>query len=107
KLITPQSVKFFSREDERLSDKRSLESSLHEITGIPVKVFQGKPLVELTIKERILWAAKRIAKRKENETYSLLGIFGLYMPLIYSEGRENAFFRLKREIGEHSKGKFS
>jgi hypothetical protein len=28
------------------------------------------------------------------------------MPLIYGEGRENAFIRLEKEIGEHSKGTF-
>ncbi|KAG4420607.1 hypothetical protein IFR04_006314 [Cadophora malorum] len=52
----------------------------------------------------MLWAAKRTAKRKEDEAYALLGIFGLHMPMIYGEGRENAFIRLEREIGERSKG---
>jgi hypothetical protein len=103
-LIAPQSVEFFSQEGERLGDKGSLESLLHKITRIPVEVFQGKPVTELTIEERMLWAAKRTAKRKEDEAYSLLGIFGLHMPLIYGEGRENAFIRLEREIGERSKG---
>jgi hypothetical protein len=70
-----------------------------------VEVFQGKPLIELTIEERMLWAAKRTAKRKEDEAYSLLGIFDLHMLLIYGEGRENAFIRLEKEISEHSKGK--
>jgi len=104
-LIAPRSVEFFSQEEERLGDKGSLESLLHEITGIPVEVFQGKPLIELTIEERMQWAAKRTAKRKEDEAYSLLGIFNLHMPLIYGEGRENAFIRLEKEIGEHSKGR--
>ena len=71
-----------------------------------VEVLRGKPLIELTVQERMLWAAKRTAKRKEDEAYALLGIFGLHMPMIYGEGRENAFIRLEREIGEHSKGKF-
>ena len=104
-LIAPRLVEFFSQENERLGDKGSLESLLHEITGIPVEVFQGKPLIELTIEERMQWAAKRTAKRKEDEAYSLLGIFDLHMPLIYGEGRENAFIRLEKEIGEHSKGR--
>ncbi|KAH7313072.1 hypothetical protein BKA65DRAFT_151792 [Rhexocercosporidium sp. MPI-PUGE-AT-0058] len=103
-LIAPKSVEFFSREGERLGDKESLESSLHEITRISVEVLRGKPLIELSVEERMLWAAKRTAKRKEDEAYSLLGIFGLHMPLIYGEGRENAFVRLKREIDERSRG---
>jgi hypothetical protein len=37
--------------------------------------------------------------------YSLLGIFDVYMPLIYGEGRDNAFTRLQEEIDKPSKGK--
>ncbi|KAH6694346.1 P-loop containing nucleoside triphosphate hydrolase protein, partial [Leptodontidium sp. MPI-SDFR-AT-0119] len=103
-LIAPQSVEFFSQEAERLGDKSSLELSLHEITGISVEVLRGKPLIQLSTEERMLWAAKRTAKREEDEAYSLFGIFGLHMPLIYGEGRENAFIRLEREIGERSRG---
>lgn len=33
-----------------------------------------------------------------------MGIFNLHMPLIYGEGRENAFIRLEKEIGEYLKG---
>ena len=105
-LIAPKSVEFFSQEGARLGDKGSLESSLHEITGVSVEVLRGKPLVELTVQERILWAANRTAKRKEDEAYALLGIFGLHMTMVYGEGRENAFTRLAKEIGERSKGNF-
>jgi hypothetical protein len=34
--------------------------------------------------------------------YSLLGIFKVYMPLIYGEGRGNALARLKKEINARS-----
>jgi hypothetical protein len=36
--------------------------------------------------------------------YSLLGIFNVYMPLIYSEGRENAIGRLREAIDRKEKG---
>jgi hypothetical protein len=106
-LIAPHSIEFFSREDERLGDKRSLELSLHEITGIPVEVFRGNPLTQFSIEERMLWAAERTAKCREDKAYCLLGIFGLHMPLIYGKGRENAFIRLEEEIGKRSKGESS
>ena len=35
----------------------------------------------------------------------MLGIFDVYMPLIYGEGRENAFRRLREEMDKVSKGK--
>lgn len=43
------------------------------------------------------WAATRTTTRIENEAYSLLGIFGVNMPLIYGE-RGRAFLRLQEEI---------
>jgi hypothetical protein len=36
--------------------------------------------------------------------YSLLGIFDVYMPLIYSEGRENAVGRLREATNRKEKG---
>lgn len=106
-LIAPHSVEFFSQDGERLGDKRSLEISIHEITGIPVEVLRGKHLTQVSIEERMQWAAKRTAKRKEDEAYSLLGIFGLHIPLIYGEGRENARIRLEEEINKRLRGKFN
>lgn len=51
-----------------------------------------------SINKRILWAAKRQTKREEDAAYSLLGIFNIYMPLIYGEGRRKALDRLHKEI---------
>jgi WD40 repeat protein len=45
----------------------------------------------------VLWARNRETKREEDLTYSLLGIFDISMPVIYGEGKENAFRRLNRE----------
>jgi hypothetical protein len=46
----------------------------------------------------MLWAKDRKTKREEDKAYSLLGIFNVYVPLIYGEGIENAFRRLRKEI---------
>jgi hypothetical protein len=97
-LIAPASVEFFSEEEVRLGDKQSLEQSLHRITGVAVKALQGSPLSEFTESERFSWAAKRQTKREEDEAYCMLGIFGVYLPLIYGEGRQNAKKRLQREV---------
>jgi hypothetical protein len=104
-LIAPTSVEFFSKEGEQLGNKRSLERHIHEITGIPVKALQGSPLSGFSVTERMLWAEKRETTRKEDKAYSLLGIFDVYMPLIYGEGRDNATKRLREEIDKASKGK--
>jgi hypothetical protein len=44
------------------------------------------------------WSKNRETTREEDKAYSLLGIFDVYMPLIYGEGTKNAFRRLKEEI---------
>lgn len=44
------------------------------------------------------WAAKRSTTGKEDKAYCLLGVFGVFMPLIYGEGEDHALQRLKRKI---------
>src|SRR5882762_2795231 len=104
-LVAPASVEFFSKEGEQLGNKRSLERHIHEVTGIPVKALRGSSLADFSIPERMSWAENRETTRKEDKAYSLLGIFDVYMPLIYGEGRENAFQRLREKIDTASKGK--
>ena len=41
----------------------------------------------------------------EDEIYSLLGIFGVTMPLIYGEGKDRASRRVDDEISMLSKGR--
>jgi len=104
-LLAPASVEFFSREGRRLGDKSSLERQVHEITGIAVLALQGGSLSYFGVNERLSWAEHRETTRKEDKAYSLLGIFDIYIPLIYGEGRDNAFIRLRNEIDKPSKGK--
>ncbi|KAI8633525.1 heterokaryon incompatibility protein-domain-containing protein [Xylariaceae sp. FL1651] len=43
------------------------------------------------------WAANRHTTRKEDQAYSLMGLFDINMPLLYGEG-DRAFIRLQEEI---------
>ena len=106
-LLAPGSVEFFSRERRRLGDKRDLERQIHEITGIAIPALRGTPLSQFDVDERFKWAENRQTTRKEDEAYSLLGIFDIHMPLIYGEGREKAFIRLKKKIDKISNSKQS
>jgi hypothetical protein len=103
-LIAPASVEFFSKDWERLGDKKSLERLICEITGIPSRALRGSPLADFSVTERMLWAETRQTTREEDIAYSLLGIFEVYMPLIYSEGRTNAVARLQEAIDRKEKG---
>ena len=102
-LLAPKSVEFFSSDGIRIGDKSSLEKDIHRITGIPIDALRGRSLSDFSVSERISWATKRTTTRKEDEAYSLLGIFDVYMPLIYGE-RERALERLREQIDRSIQG---
>ncbi|KAI2486063.1 multiple ankyrin repeats single kh domain protein [Pyrenophora tritici-repentis] len=101
-LLAPKSVEFFSKEGERLGDKETLKQTIHEITGIPIGALSGSKLSEFDVAERFSWAENRQTTREEDGAYCLLGIFGIYMSLIYGEGKDNAIKRLQRKVQEAS-----
>ncbi|OCK98220.1 HET-domain-containing protein [Cenococcum geophilum 1.58] len=102
-LLAPSSVEFFSQEQKRLGDKRSLRRQIYEITGIPDLALQGACLSQFNVNERLSWKEGRHTKLEEDEAYSLLGIFGVYIPPIYGEGTRGAFKRLLDEISKLEK----
>ncbi|KAH8800242.1 hypothetical protein F5884DRAFT_757854 [Xylogone sp. PMI_703] len=97
-LIAPPTVEFFSQNEKQLGDRISLEQEIHEITKIPIGALRGQRLSEFSPEERMSWAAYRTTTKKEDKAYCLLGIFGLFLPLIYGEGEEHAIQRLKEQI---------
>jgi hypothetical protein len=54
-------------------------------------------LEDVPVAVRMSWAAHRLTTREEDTAYSLLGLFGVNMPLLYGEG-DKAFIRLQHEI---------
>ncbi|CAK7233328.1 hypothetical protein SBRCBS47491_008571 [Sporothrix bragantina] len=101
-LVAPSSVQFFTEEGRYLGDKHSLRKPIHEVTGIPYDALANCDLSRFTKDERFSWAKWRDTKKDEDIVYCLFGIFDVSMPLIYGEGREKAFRRLRKEIGETS-----
>jgi hypothetical protein len=101
-LLAPRSVEFFSQGRQVLGTKQTLEQMIHEITGIPQRALQCVSTSQFTVDERLRWAERRTTTKAEDKAYCLLGIFDIFMPIIYGEG-DNAFRRLKEKIG----GRFS
>lgn len=97
-LIAPTCVEFFSREGNRLGDKKSLELQICEITRIPTQALQGQALEEFSVSERLSWVENRETTEEEDIAYCLLGIFNVSMPLVYAEGKAKALTRLKEEV---------
>jgi hypothetical protein len=103
-LLAPASVEFFSKEGKRLGSRISLEQEIYEITKLPIAVFRGQSLVRFSVEERMSWAAQRTTTLKEDKVYCLLGIFEVFLPLIYGEGEAYATLRLREEIQKRRRG---
>lgn len=96
-LIAPSDVIFLDNEWREIGTKSDLREVISEITGIPVNILLGDDPGQASIAQRMSWAASRVTKRIEDRAYSLMGLFGVNMPMLYGE-RERAFIRLQEEI---------
>lgn len=92
-LIAPRVVRFFDRNWSYLGGKKNLARLISIVTKIPKPVLQGARVNEYPIEERLSWSVDRQTTRIEDRAYCLLGLFGVFMPLIYGEG-DNAYERL-------------
>ncbi|KAH8800760.1 hypothetical protein F5884DRAFT_537301 [Xylogone sp. PMI_703] len=104
-LIAPPAVEFFSQNGKHLGNRISLEQEIHEITKIPIGALRGQRLSEFSPEERMSWVANRTTTKKEDRAYCLLGIFGVFLSLIYGEGEEHATERLRDEIKRRQEGR--
>ncbi|KAF5591842.1 ankyrin repeat-containing protein [Fusarium pseudocircinatum] len=97
-LIAPDAMIFFDKDWRVLGTKQSLVQVLSQRTSIPESIlYDSQDLETTSIAQRMSWAADRVTTRKEDGAYSLMGIFGINMPLLYGEG-DKAFYRLQEEI---------
>lgn len=97
-LIAPLHIKFYDGEWNFCFTKEMASAALARITGIDCGILNHKiDLVAVSVAQKMSWAATRQSTRIEDVAYSLLGIFGINMPLLYGE-EERAFLRLQSEI---------
>lgn len=113
-MIAPSRVLFFTCDWLCLGQKRGrLLDTICKITGVHKDVLtpaeEGSALYEIyetairvrlsefSVASRMSWAAHRETTRREDEAYSLLGIFGINMSMLYGE-EGGAFYRLQHEI---------
>ena len=99
-LLAPrrQRVKFFDSAAKFIGTLPDLTDLVHTATNINLEVLKGKRHIrEVSVAQKMSWASGRMTTRIEDRAYSLLGIFGISMPMLYGEG-EKAFQRLQEEI---------
>lgn len=100
-LIAPMFVEFYDKEWNEIGTKSSLCDHISEVTGIDSAILRGSDPTEKSIAERMSWAASRSTTRVEDAAYCLMGLFDVFMPMLYGEG-SRAFIRLQEEIMKQS-----
>lgn len=112
-LIAPGKLIFLNRSWTSIGTRASLVSTIEAISEIPRHILASdaphksenpNPLYYLSlvsVSTRLSWAGRRQTTRIEDEAYSLMGMFGINMPLVYGEG-SNAFQRLQEELIRNS-----
>ncbi|KPM42865.1 hypothetical protein AK830_g3713 [Neonectria ditissima] len=108
-LLAPDDVEFFDHDWVSLGMRSSLSTRISRITGIGEALLSGRDssrrkrhnvsllLHQENVATRMAWAAHRETSRREDTAYSLMGIFGVTMPVLYGEG-DKAFLRLQEEM---------
>ncbi|KAF2671381.1 HET-domain-containing protein [Microthyrium microscopicum] len=102
-LLAPETVEFFSSEGELLGNKESLAESISKITNLTPDALQAQDLSLFSVNDRLSWQNGRMTTREEDMAYSSMGIFDVFMPLIYGEGLNKAITRLHKAIEENNR----
>ena len=102
-LIAPDTVSFFDHDWNLIGTKIDLVVDLSRRTRVPEDVLSNaiEPST-CSVAQRMSWAANRTTARVEDRAYSLMGLFDVYMPMIYGE-RERAVLRLQQHIVQKTK----
>lgn len=101
-LIAPTRMEFYDSlwNLKGLKSDRLVMENLSRITKICSDVLEDGSefsLRQVSLGQRMSWAAYRDTSRVEDIAYCLLGIFQVNMPMLYGEG-DRAFLRLQEEI---------
>ncbi len=94
-LLAPSFLEFLDSDWNLIGSRDEWVDEIERATGIEVK--QLANFQQCCIATKLSWAAHRQTTRVEDRAYSLLGLLGVHMPLIYGEG-ERAFARLQLEL---------
>ncbi|KAL0932109.1 het and ankyrin domain protein [Colletotrichum truncatum] len=104
-LILPAKIQFYDSKWHLRGERSSqhLPSLISGITGIDEEILsRQRTLQQTSVARKMSWAALRKSSSPEDVAYSLLGLFDVYIPIVFGEGSRRAFRRLQEEILKHS-----
>ncbi|KAG2365168.1 hypothetical protein BDR07DRAFT_1399605 [Suillus spraguei] len=105
-FVAPKVVLFYQKDwslylgDRSPNHKESpaIMKELEDATGIDAQALVTFRPGMSGPREKLQWASKRVTTVQEDVAYSLFGIFGITLPVIYGEKKQNALGRLLQEI---------
>ena len=104
-LLAPRSLLFFTQDwllyrgiSSNHKEDSTILGELEQAAGITTQhLTDFHPSVD-DARSRLQWASARFTTRPEDIAYSLFGVFGLHIPVLYCESTENALGRLLAEV---------
>jgi hypothetical protein len=105
-FVAPRVVIFYQQDWSLYLDDRSpnhkespaIMKELEDATGIDALSLISFCPGMSNARQRLQWASSRVTTLQEDVAYSLFGIFGVHLPVIYGEKKQNALGRLLQEI---------
>ena len=104
-LLAPRFLLFFTRDwslYRGISSNHKQDSTilgeLEQATGITLRHLTDFYPSADEARSRLQWASRRFTTRPEDISYSLFGVFGLHIPVLYGESVGNALGRLLAEV---------
>ncbi|KAG9313428.1 hypothetical protein JVU11DRAFT_5749 [Chiua virens] len=83
-LIAPKKLKFFGKDWRFLGTREDLINQISEISEMCPEVLRSSQIPrDVTISQKMRWAAKRQTTKVEDRAYSLLGVLGVRLDPIY------------------------
>jgi len=105
-FLAPRFVLFYQQDwslyldDDSPNHKDSplIMQELADATRIDVQILDSFRPGMRDAREKLRWVSSRVTTLPEDIAYSLFGIFGIHLPVIYGEKKQNALGRLLQEI---------
>jgi len=105
-FLAPRIILFYQKDwslylDDRSPNHKESISIMQEMgdaTGIDAQALVAFRPGTGSAREKLQWASKRVTTLQEDIAYSLFGVFGVNLPVIYGEKKQNALGRLLQEV---------
>ncbi|KAG1780725.1 hypothetical protein EV702DRAFT_1000373 [Suillus placidus] len=105
-FLAPKVIRFYQNDwtpylnDHSPNHKQSVAimQELEDSTGIDAKTLVAFSPGMINAREKLQWVSTRVTTVQEDIAYSLFGIFGVHLPVMYGEKKQNALGRLLQEV---------